>query len=280
MIHISMPAALVKEHIESVMHCIKRYYNEAQILAYVQELGISSIEAFLGADVTIMRKWVAGSADKLQFSSFKDLYSRYFSNGGNKYVYQDYNAYKFLKMLNQTVCPYCEDEYMDIVADASRRTYEIDHFFPKSKYPALAMNIYNLVPSGQNCNGLKLEKELGSNPYEGDIEVQTWLYPDIPVGISMEAISPEKCEVKFHPQNGMRNNVDKLYLEERYKRHAKEAHRLLRNLQLYDNNKIEELCNLGLGPKEEIIATVFGPQDAEEKHKTLRQKMLKDITGY
>lgn len=280
MIHVSMPETLIKMHIESVVQCVKKHYNEAQVLTYVQNLGAESIELFLGADVATMRRWVAESADKLQFISFKDMYGSYFSNGSGKFVSGDYNAYKFLEMLDQTVCPYCEDEAMDIVADGSRRTYEIDHFFPKSKYPALAMNIYNLVPSGQNCNGLKLEKELGSNPYEEDIEEQTWLYPDIPVGISMEVVAPEACEIKFHPQNGMQSNVDRLYLEERYKRHAGEVHRLLKNLQLYDDNKIEELSKLGLGTKADIISTVFGPQNKEEKRKALRQKMLRDLTGY
>jgi len=280
MIHVSMPEALVKLHIESVVQCVKKHYNEAQVLAYVQNLGVESLECFLCADVATMRRWVAESADKLQFVAFKDMYGSYFSNGSGKFVSGDYNAYKFLEMLDQTVCPYCEDETMDIVADGSRRTYEIDHFFPKSKYPALAMNIYNLVPSGQNCNGLKLEKELGSNPYEENIEEQTWLYPDIPVGISMEVVAPEACEIKFHPQNGMQSNVDGLYLEDRYKRHAGEAHRLLKNIQLYDDTKIEELSKLGLGTKEDIISTVFGPQNKEEKRKALRQKMLRDLTGY
>ena len=44
--------------------------------------------------------------------------------------------------------------------------------------------------------------------------------------------------------------------------------------------KIEELSKLGLGTKEDIISTVFGPQNKEEKRKALRQKMLRDLTGY
>ncbi len=280
MIHVSMPEALEKMHIERVVQCVKNQYNEAEVLAAVQKLGADSIAAFLRADVETMRNWVTESADKLQFSCFKEMYNSYFSNGSKKYIDQNYNAYKFLELLDLTVCPYCEDEYMDIVAAGTRRTCEIDHFFPKSKYPALAMNIYNLVPSGQHCNGLKLEKELGSSPYEDGIEEQTWLYPDIPVGIAMDSISTTMCEVKFHPQNGMKSNVDKLYLEERYKKHRVEAHRLLKNLQLYDENKIAELCRMGLGTREEILANAFGPQDKEEKRKTLRQKMLKDLTGY
>lgn len=37
---------------------------------------------------------------------------------------------------------------------------------------------------------------------------------------------------------------------------------------------------MGFGTREEIISSNFGPQDLEEKKKTLRQKMLRDLTGY
>ena len=280
MIHVSISEALVKEHICCVIECIKNYYDENEILLSIQMLGVKSIEEFLRADVATMRKWVSMSRETLQFICFKEIYSKYFSNGSKKYVAKDYNAYKFFELLDITVCPYCEDEYMDIVADRTRRTYEIDHFFPKSKYPALAMNIYNLVPSGQICNRLKLEKEMEANPYEEDIEMQTWLYPDLPVGISMEVVKPSECEIKFHPQDRMKRNVDELSLENRYKKHTGEAYRLLKNLQLYDENKINELSRMGIGTREEIITTVFGPQDSQEKKKSLRQKMLRDLTGY
>ena len=187
-----------------------------------------------------MRKWTEQCSNKLKFTVFKEIYNRYFSNGSNKYVDEEsqYNAYKFLENLQITVCPYCEDEYLDAVDinDKKRRTSEIDHFFAKSTYPALAMCFYNLVPSGQNCNGLKLDRGCGMNPYEKDIEEMTWLFPEV--------------------------------------------YRLLKNAQNYTREKIQELVKMGFGTREEIISSNFGPQDLEEKKKTLRQKMLRDLTGY
>ena len=144
----------------------------------------------------------------------------------------------------------------------------------------MAINIYNLVPSGQSCNGLKLEQEIGANPYEDTIESQTFLFSDLPVGQLLEDIPSEECKVKFHATLGMVSNVNKLVLEQRYERHACEAHRLLMNLQKYNKEKIEELSKMGFGTKEEIISSIFGPQNPKEKKKTLRQKMLRDLTGY
>jgi hypothetical protein len=31
---------------------------------------------------------------------------------------------------------------------------EIDHFYPKDKYPFLAVSFFNLIPSCLTCNGL------------------------------------------------------------------------------------------------------------------------------
>ncbi len=58
-------------------------------------------------------------------------------------------------------CPYCwkvplisfEDKYSK--NKNLRRTFELDHFFPKDQYPNLAMNLYNLIPVCSGCNFLK-----------------------------------------------------------------------------------------------------------------------------
>ena len=157
---------------------------------------------------------------------------------------------------------------------------EVDHFFPKGKYPALAMCFYNLVPSGQVCNKLKLENELGSNPYESNIEMLTSIYPDLPIGVALSQIEPSACAPKFHAEKGMTKNVALLTLEQRYSRHASLVHRLLLNLQLYSSEKIDELVKIGCGSREHIISTVFAPQDPTEKQKSLHQKMIRDLTGY
>lgn len=282
MIRLNVENELVDVHVTAVMNRIRTSFSEQSILAYVQELGLDNIEAFLRAKPSEIRDWVHHSPEKLKFTEFKEIYTKYFSNGAEKYVDGDYNAYKFLELLCVDVCPYCDDEYLDTVEieGKKRRTSEIDHFYPKSAFPGLAMCIFNLIPSGHDCNVLKLERQIEANPYEEDIESRSFLYPDLPVGAAMEMISPKDCCVSFHATDGMEVNVEKLALEQRYKKHAPEVYKLLTNVQLYSPEKIDELVRMGFGTREKVIATIFGSQDPEEKKHLLRQKMLRDLTGY
>lgn len=240
----------------------------------------SWLEKFLLADVDTLRKMTEKEA-ALQFDQFKKLYLNRFSAGAKTYVDNAtrYNAYTFVKNLGITVCPYCDEEFLDLLESEEKgsvRTLEIDHYFPKGKYPALAMCFYNLIPSGQNCNGLKLEKALGMNPFEANIETCTSLHPDIPIGINMELVSDEECTIRFHPRGGMEQNVDVLRLEERYDRHKPIARHYLLLNQQYPEEKIAECVRLGVFPSaEHAYQFLYGISSRDQ----LLQKLKRDITG-
>ncbi|WP_170047333.1 hypothetical protein [Pseudomonas sp. WS 5071] len=66
-----------------------------------------------------------------------------------------WNAYKLCMTSKYTMCPYCQQSlavtiYRDKKNKALRPT--LDHFYPKHKYPYLALSLYNLVPSCHPCN--------------------------------------------------------------------------------------------------------------------------------
>ena len=240
----------------------------------------SWLEKFLLADVNSLRKMTENEA-ALQFDQFKKLYINRFSAGVDKYVDDaaQYNAYTFVKNLGITVCPYCDEEFLDILESEEKgtiRTSEIDHYFPKSKYPALAMCFYNLIPSGQNCNGIKLQQALGMNPFESNIETYTSLHPDIPIGTNMENVPVEDCTIHFHPQNGMMKNVDVLRLEERYERHKFLAHQYLLLKQQYPDEKIAEYVRLGVFPSaEDAYRILYGVSSKD----AILQKLKRDLVG-
>lgn len=244
----------------------------------------SWVQDFILADVGRLRDF-AVKPELLQFDEFKKLYIHRFSAGPYKYVdaRTKYNAYTFIKNLGITICPYCDAEYLDVVADGDqglKRTLEIDHFFPKSKFPALAMCFFNLVPSGQNCNGLKLEAPLGMNPYERDIEACTRLYPDLPEGINMECMTADNCVIKFHPRKGMALNVDQLFLEERYERHKGKAYDYMTAAQQYNEEKIQEMIRMGffkdMADANHRLFDIPLPGDTTQYPLT---KLRKDIVG-
>jgi 5-methylcytosine-specific restriction endonuclease McrA len=82
---------------------------------------------------------------------------------------QGYSRYDFVKLFKLKSCPYCNRNYIftvDTTTDKLRP--EIDHFYPKSKYPFLALSFYNLIPSCQVCNHTKRNNDTKflRTPYE------------------------------------------------------------------------------------------------------------------
>ena len=58
------------------------------------------------------------------------------------------------------LCPYCQRNYVNIIQkDSLTIKPDLDHFYPKAKYPFLAATIDNLIPACQVCNS-RLKKEI------------------------------------------------------------------------------------------------------------------------
>ncbi|MGW8168746.1 MAG: HNH endonuclease [Sulfurovaceae bacterium] len=58
------------------------------------------------------------------------------------------------------LCPYCQRNYVNVVHKKSLTIKpDLDHFYPKAKYPFLAATIDNLIPACQVCNS-RLKKEI------------------------------------------------------------------------------------------------------------------------
>lgn len=61
----------------------------------------------------------------------------------------------FIDQFNFNTCLYCNRNYIYTINKGKKRQIkpEIDHFYPKSIYPILAITFSNLIPSCSNCNG-------------------------------------------------------------------------------------------------------------------------------
>lgn len=53
-----------------------------------------------------------------------------------------------------TVCPYCNRQYIFTLSNGHVRP-QFDHYYPKSRYPYLALSLYNMIPSCSICNMAK-----------------------------------------------------------------------------------------------------------------------------
>lgn len=66
-------------------------------------------------------------------------------------------AYQHFKKIDIEICPYCNKNDVECIYDGDDTYYRasFDHFYSKSKYPFLSLNIYNLVPCCSSCNMIK-----------------------------------------------------------------------------------------------------------------------------
>lgn len=246
----------------------------------------SWLRAFILADHRTMSSWVSQRPESLKFQDFKILYLTRFANGASKFVDSagTYNAYSLLEGMDIDVCPYCDDERMPVIEidGKKKRICEFDHFFPKAddKFPALAMCFYNLIPSGQACNGLKSSGSVSANPYDADIEELTVIRPDLPVGILMDLVPVEDCKVSFHARGPMVDNVRVLGLEERYGKYDYEAHSWLKKRQSYSEDKLVEISELLGKSIDQLREDFFGRPYSFGSGKDLHAKMKHDLIGY
>ena len=158
---------------------------------------------------------------------------------------------------------------------------ELDHFYPKSIYPFLAMSFYNLIPSCPICNHTKSSKvsENLINPY--DVKDNDFKFTYEPTDISFANIESKKYsidsfEIKFKTQN---ENIDIFKLDELYKQHKDIVVDLLMKKAYYPKSYIEELEKSFGFTKDEIYRYLLNNYKKEEDlHKRPLSKLIKDIS--
>lgn len=66
--------------------------------------------------------------------------------------------------LNLKACPYCNTQFVISVDKKGKLLCQFDHIYPKTKYPYLALSIYNLLPACSYCNLYKAK----GDPYNSN----------------------------------------------------------------------------------------------------------------
>lgn len=132
----------------------------------------------------------------------------------------------FIKDINLDTCLYCNRGYIYYLSgvDGTDIKPEIDHFYPKAKYPFLGLSFYNLIPSCQICNGgdAKGSKDPNDedlvNPYELDDENFKFTYKISKIDVLRPLASKYNVEVKLRSRLEGNNRVFKL--ERLYQQHS------------------------------------------------------------
>lgn len=71
----------------------------------------------------------------------------------NRKEWNGWSIAEFVRLLDVRYCPYCNAETVETAMLPERiHVPDIDHIFPKEKYPLLSLSLYNLVPACNRCN--------------------------------------------------------------------------------------------------------------------------------
>lgn len=213
--------------------------------------------------------------EKTSFGIFKAKMEYYYTSFTKK------EGRWLTKRLNIKVCPYCNRQYtFTIDEDEIKTRPQFDHFYPKSKYPILAISFYNLVPSCSICNLLKKENDININPYvEGFSNEYRFHITDIDDNDTLDwLLKKNELKIKFSTNN---HNIEKLGLEELYNEHIDFVEEIIDKSQAYNFNYysqiIEDFKGTSYTP-EEINRFIWGTYLSEkELCKRPLSKLTRDL---
>jgi len=168
---------------------------------------------------------------------------------------------EFLTLLGVEVCPYCNRQYITHFKKEgiNRSTADLDHYFAQSKYPFLALSIYNFIPCCAICNRTfkrDSDQEL-IYPYEESFDDEdinfkfttgfnkmndfTYLIGEnSQFNIELSTINKDIDDEKIIRAN---SSKEVLNLERIYNSHRKYVSDLAKKFQFYDENWIKSIVD-------------------------------------
>ncbi|CAI8764933.1 hypothetical protein [Chryseobacterium sp. IT-36CA2] len=198
-----------------------------------------------------------------------------------------YCAYNLAEKLDIPTCVYCNRIYTKTVVKKDKKKVirpTFDHWYPKSKFPLLALSFYNLIPSCSVCNsGVK-----GSTPFS----LSTHFHPyfknpqkELKYTFSYDHKDYSKFTFKIitdDKDDFSKDSVDAFELEAIFKAHEDEIEDLRNIKDAYSEDYIEMLeKNILKGVKldrDEVYRLAFGVHFQEAKFdRRPMSKMKKDI---
>ena len=203
------------------------------------------------------------------FISIKN-YKNYERRYKNKQL--QWSAYDFVIELGVKVCPYCNRQYITpMYSKDGKVRADLDHFFPKSKYPYLSMSIYNLVPCCKFCNSsLKGDQEFTYedyvNPYEKGID--DYMYFSYEPNSMKSFYGEDDIIIKLFEKKNVdgkilekfKNNLKVFQIEEIYQYHTDIIKLLLKKKTIFSDKYLENFYENHKSifkNKEELIDILF-----------------------
>ena len=195
----------------------------------------------------------------------------------NGYDKLDTKAKKlFYTDLKINSCIYCNRNYIMDVKENGHIKGQIDHFYPKAKYPYFAMNFYNFIPVCESCNKVKNEFDTTEtskkiiHPYERKNEkifsIEISAVDDFSYKLNDDDLLKQLHIEKIY-NAGHKDIIKELYIKF-FQRDTKEHFDSLR----------KSLSSIGFDEDEVHRFITCGYLKNEDHHKRSLSKLIKDIS--
>lgn len=169
-------------------------------------------------------------------------------------------------------CPYCNENY--IFNRNNNSSAQLDHFYPKEKFPLFAVSLYNLVPSCPACNHIKHEKQISISPHDHSQNFSNMRISYTPKHYSMLQDYHE-MEIYFKYKQGnqvfktnMNQNIEVFKLKEAYQNHKDYVHEILVKAMIYNETSLNKILKLFPNmhlTKEDMLRIIFGNYITKDK---------------
>lgn len=204
-----------------------------------------------------------------------------------EHAYKGINRDWLIDNVGTDTCPYCNRNYIYKINKANGTNIvraQLDHFYPKNKYPLLAVTVFNLVPSCQNCNGRNGKHEIDPfhtgiiSPYKLKYSDFLFTFKFSPKNQTL-SLSKMNVEVLFSKTTG--NNADLFNLHEYYKKHNDHVSELIMKKELKYGSKYRTYLKKQIGihfnnnDLDRFILSNYSKE--EDVHKRPLAKMYQDI---
>ena len=213
-----------------------------------------------------------------------------------KFVTNDkkpYRAYELIKSLDINTCPYCNRNTIYNLKQSKKRTSELDHFYPISKYPFLGLSFYNLIPCCKICNKIKLDNSDKKyiNPYDDRFDFNKNMKFTLKIKNSTFLFSEDGFDLKYKfaknvssdEKRRIVNNRKDFELKDLYSNHKDIALELIQKAQIYNESYIDELYQKYEGTlfknREDVLRHITGGYiEDKDINKRPLSKLIKDIS--
>lgn len=209
---------------------------------------------------------------------------------------EGWNRHELISRIGVKVCPYCNRQYISsyVEKNISKTTADLDHFYPKSRYPILALSLYNFIPSCQVCNSrFKLDSDFYLQehiyPYDECFDDYSYKFTTMPTqdggidyltGDSNEFNLLIKCKGD-NECNKVEKSIATFKLNELYTEHKDYVREIIKKANLYNDDRINDIKDefkLLFNSKEEVLRLIFSNYiSSEDLSKRPLSKLTKDI---